>query len=187
MHEKKQFDLAQIIGLYVDLSSFKSIMAKVNGDLNFIIDKPQNVSCQFVTSEEKMFKIKWNKHASLIHEDTDLNEMPLIYMMNRNVNPGVSVSCGNLLRPKTVYVCEEVIDHRCLKIESEKRGMSGHGDKNHGRKGCYTEFNLYFEARNLCGTVFNSNNSAKYIKKGRISKIKPIVVQNVYGMTILFK
>jgi hypothetical protein len=48
---------------------------------------------------------------------------------------------------------EEGREHRCLKIKSTKAGMRGHGTKNHGKKDMYSEFNLYFEGRNLCGTV----------------------------------
>jgi hypothetical protein len=109
MHEKNQFSLAQILGLYIDVSPIKGILAKVNGDLNFIVYNRLSfyylcamIGCQFVTSEEKRFQIHWKKHASLVLEDTDLNEMFLIYMMNMKVNPGVSVSYRNLLRPRTV-------------------------------------------------------------------------------------
>jgi hypothetical protein len=193
MHEKKQFGLAQILGLYIDLSPLKGILAKVNGDLKFIVDNRlpfyslcSMFCCQFVISEEKRFQFHWKKHASLVPEDTDLNEMFLIYMMNRKVNSGVLISCRNLLRPRTVYVCEEVINYRCLKIESDKRGMSRHGDKNHERKGCYTEFNLYFEQETFVTRFFNSNDLMIYRKKGRIPKIKRIVVPKCFGITNLF-
>jgi hypothetical protein len=59
--------------------------------------------------------------------------------------------------------------------------MSGHGAKNHGRKWSCAECNLYFEVRNFCGTVFNSNNPTKWKKKGRIPNIKPIVEHKYFG------
>lgn len=92
------------------------------------------------------------------------------------LNPRVEVSCKNVLRPRTVFACEDGLKHRCLKIESEKNGTRGHGTKSHGKKDAYSEFTLYFEGRNLSGTVYNSENPEMFKKRKRSAVIKPIIV-----------
>jgi hypothetical protein len=154
-HSRKQFGLEQIIGLYLNLPTLKMKLAKVNGGSRFIVDAPLSfyyfcpiIGYQFVTSEDLRFKKHCKLHLSKYSEDMVLNETFLIYWINKKANPKVNVNCKNLLRPRTVYICEEGFDHRCLKIESEKSGMRGHGIKNHGKKDTYIEFVIYFEGRN---------------------------------------
>jgi hypothetical protein len=88
----------------------------------------------------------------------------------------MEVSCKNLLRRRTIFECEEGLDQMCLKIESEKAGMRGHEVKNHGKNDTYFEFNLYFEGRNFCGTMFNGGNREKFRRKNKTVKVKRIVV-----------
>jgi hypothetical protein len=54
--------------------------------------------------------------------------------------------------------------------------MRGHEVKNHGKKDTYNEFTLYFEGRNLCETVYNSENPEMFRKRNRSAKIIPIMI-----------
>jgi hypothetical protein len=83
------------------------ILAKIGGGTRFIVYIPLSlyffcpiIGCQFVTSEETRYRKHWNEHLTKFKEDMGLNEIFLIYWINKKLNPSVNVCCGNLLRSR---------------------------------------------------------------------------------------